>query len=122
MDELDRKDRDLFNEIVDDRVAQRVFSRKRKFDDAVTTWWALHLPEFRTPGLSADKSRTTSLLRPLFMPDEFDEKSANINRLFYLRFPDYSPTYVLRDLSSEDAITELNNVRVPRLLSAALTT
>lgn len=111
-------DNDELNTYEDEKIQTIVhpsvyttLQRYQKLDPAVRKFIAKNVPEYRDISLVPSKKQTSVALESLFFPTDYRKVSINSN--LFIRFPDLSPTFPLRSITTAEGVDEL--IRVSRL-------
>jgi hypothetical protein len=83
-------------------------SSDMKLDIDIRLWLYINTKHIWKPGVRPNRSITTAAVLPLFAPSNLSETTP-YNYIF-LRFPDLSPTFLFRDIRTENAMLKYRNV------------
>lgn len=84
--------------------------RAQKLDPPVRKFISKYVPEYRDITAKPAKVKTAELLEPLFFPPDY--KNVTIHSNIFLRFPELSPLFPFRSMSTCNGVDEL--IRVSR--------
>lgn len=88
--------------------------RPQKLDPPVRKFISKNVPEYRDISITPTKAQTTEALEPLFFPPDYRNVSIHTN--IFVRFPELSPLFPLRSISTPAGVDEL--IRVSFLYAA----
>lgn len=95
--------------LVDKSVIDKMDTGKQQMLDLSTRKWiAINVPDLFDPYVDVENKMSEARLHKLFYPEDISKASVHNN--IYLRFPELSPTFMLRDIETAKALSFLVKV------------
>jgi hypothetical protein len=111
LDELERYEDAKLKASVERDVYERIVTANpQKHDLSVRRFIALNAPDLFEPSFQVAHSKTKGLTDAVFTPNSFEELT--IFNCFFLRFPDYSPHWALKEIRTDNSFMDAVKVSV----------
>jgi hypothetical protein len=110
MSELEKYELEQLRLSCSNSVYEAITSGKsQKLDRQIRIFFAINCPLLFSKDHEIVNSKTEKVMKPLFIPDDYEK--VTIHNFFFLRFPDYSPLFPLREIKTAKMFYELIKVR-----------